>query len=110
MGSTANETAGHRKEVELAANRLDALVKTAEAELKTADYWKPYDPEVAWRDGFANGFGGASSELVGILPPHALAEIVQVMRAEARATAGEISLHILALARVINEQAEAGGK
>lgn len=111
MGIATTETlAAQREEIELAADRLDALVKAAIVDLETQDYWKPYEKETAWRDGFTNGFGGESSELAGVLTPYAMAEIVRLMRSEVRSSAGRyvISPHLLAFARDINAQIEAG--
>ncbi|MFB8182576.1 hypothetical protein ACFC8N_42635 [Streptomyces sp. NPDC055966] len=52
-----------------AAEKLRALAETAQHDLETADYWKPYEPARAWRDGHVNGFGGVSSDYVAVLPP-----------------------------------------
>ncbi|MFG3170606.1 hypothetical protein [Streptomyces sp. NPDC048200] len=65
------------EELRTAAQTLMDLADTAQEDLDTDDYWKPYDKPTAWRDGFVNGFGGACSDLVAVFTPataHALAE------------------------------------
>jgi hypothetical protein len=97
-------------EITAAADKLEPLAKSAQHDLETADYWKLYDPSTAWADGFINGFGGASSDLVALLPPAAVTELVRWLRAEARRlTHGSlpdwqntVSPHAVALARIIN--------
>ena len=56
-------------ELRTAAQSLMDLADAAQEDLDTGDYWKPYDKATAWRDGFANGFGGVSSDLVAVFPP-----------------------------------------
>lgn len=56
-------------ELRAAAEKLRNLAMIAHYDLATADYWAGYDKTTAWRDGFANGFGGVSSDLVAALPP-----------------------------------------
>lgn len=56
-------------ELRAAAQQLRAAATVAQDDLETADYWKPYTPAAAWRDGHVNGFGGVSSEYVALLPP-----------------------------------------
>ncbi|MGV9588211.1 hypothetical protein [Streptomyces tendae] len=63
-------------ELRAAAQTLMDLADIAQDDLDTDDFWKDYDKATAWRDGFANGFGGVSSDLVAVFPPataHALA-------------------------------------
>lgn len=63
-------------ELRTAAQTLMDLADTAQDDLDTEDYWKPYDKATAWRDGFVNGMGGACSDLVAVFTPataHALA-------------------------------------
>lgn len=57
-------------EITTAATKLRALAETAQHDLETADYWKPYATD-AWAHGFINGFGGPSSDYVAVLPPAA---------------------------------------
>jgi hypothetical protein len=57
-------------ELRTAAKKLRTLAETAQHDLETADYWKPYASD-AWAHGFINGFGGVSSDYVAILPPTA---------------------------------------
>lgn len=99
---------GPIEEIARAADTLDALMRTAMADLESDDYWKPYDPETAWRDGLVNGFGGPSSELAGVLSPAAVAEIVRHMREEVRRSSWRhtFSVHLLAFARIVNSASE----
>lgn len=63
-------------ELHAAARLLMGLADTAQGDLDTADYWKPYDKATAWRDGLTNGMGGASGDLAAVFSPaaaHALA-------------------------------------
>ncbi|MYS14377.1 hypothetical protein GTW73_10505, partial [Streptomyces sp. SID4982] len=46
-------------ELRAAAETLDDLTEAAARDMKTNGYWACYQPDTAWRDGFANGFGGA---------------------------------------------------
>ncbi|GAA2192791.1 hypothetical protein [Streptomyces bangladeshensis] len=55
-------------ELRAAAEKLRPLAETAQHDLETADYWKPY-PSDAWAHGFINGLGGPSSHYAAILPP-----------------------------------------
>lgn len=55
-------------ELRAAAAKLRALAETAQHDLETADYWKPYTSN-AWAHGFINGFGGPSSDYAAVLPP-----------------------------------------
>lgn len=71
-------------ELRAAAQLLLDLADACQEDLETADYWKPYDPATAWRDGFMNGFGGISSELAALFPPAAARELAMVFRAWAR--------------------------
>jgi hypothetical protein len=98
-----------RKEVLLAADRLDRLVKRAANDLAHDEYWKPYDEPTAWQEGFLNGFGGVCSELAGVLTPAVMAEVVRMMRAEVRSSSYRhaLSPHLLAFARGVNAQIEA---
>ena len=110
MGLATSELlASQRKEIELAADRLDARVKKAAADLETDSYWAPYDKETAWHDGFTNGMGGECSELAGILTPHVMSQMVRLMRAEVRdsVTRSDVSPYLLVFARGINAQVEA---
>jgi hypothetical protein len=70
--------------LKLAAQRLLDLADEAQEDLDTDDYWKPYSPITAWRDGFVNGMGGVCSELVGLFTPAAARELAGVFRAWAR--------------------------
>ena len=63
-------------ELRTAAQTLMDLADTAQEDLDTNDYWKPYAKATAWRDGLTNGMGGASGDLAGVFSPaaaHALA-------------------------------------
>lgn len=109
MGTAAIEGLdGQRKEIELASDRLDERVRAAAHDLAHNDYWAPYDELTAWRDGFVNGFGGASSELAGVLTPAVVGELVRLMRAEVRSSSWRhtLSPHLLAFARGVNAQVE----
>ncbi|GKQ35156.1 hypothetical protein [Streptomyces sp. A012304] len=55
-------------ELRAAAEKLRPLAETAQHDLETADYWKPYTSD-AWAHGFINGFGGPSSDYAAVLPP-----------------------------------------
>lgn len=70
-------------ELRAAAQTLMDLADAAQEELDTGDYWKPYDKATAWRDGFANGFGGVSSDLVAVFSPAAARAVAAWLRAEA---------------------------
>lgn len=109
MAITVDETpGGDREELEQAVLHLRPLVHAAQAELDRGDYWEGYRRETAWRDGMVNGMGGASGDLAGALPPAAVAEILRLMRAEARRSAGGgLSPHLVAFARKVNSQEEA---
>ncbi|MFI8535393.1 hypothetical protein ACIGMX_34750 [Streptomyces aquilus] len=89
-----------------AADLLQPLAEKAQHDLETADYWACYDKTTAWRDGFVNGFGGISSDLVAYFTPAFTAELVRLFRAEARRLAlpgprDPASPHVLTLARTI---------
>lgn len=97
-----------------AADKIDPLANAVQRDLDTDDYWKCYDPATAWRDGFANGFGGISSELVALFTPAAARELARWLRAESRRLANTthpgwqetVSPHALAFARaVLGEEA-----
>lgn len=110
MGVATEEMfAAERSEMELAASRLEPLIKAAIADLETDDYWKGYEPFTAWQDGFVNGMGGECSNLVGVITPYALVEILHQLRAEARITSQRQihSPHLLAFARKVNAQIDA---
>jgi hypothetical protein len=110
MGTATIEALdAQRKEIELAADRLEERIKRAAADLVEDDYWAPYDELTAWQDGFVNGFGGVCSELAGILTPGIMAEVVRLMRAEVRSSSWRHTLppHLLAFARGVNTQIEA---
>jgi hypothetical protein len=96
------------EELRAAARILRQLAEAAQRDLETADYWKPYAPATAWRDGHVNGFGGVSSDLVAVLPPTAalaLADWLDSVAGRARLDGGEwvgADLHhALAVARQI---------
>lgn len=92
-------------ELRTAAAKLRDLAETAQHDLKTADYWKPYTSD-AWAHGFINGFGGASSDYVAVLPPTAGVALADWLES----TAGQLAAlppgfthdHALAIARQIN--------
>lgn len=56
-------------ELQEAALILEDRASAAQRDLEEDGYWKPYAKETAWRDGFVNGFGGISSELVSVMTP-----------------------------------------
>lgn len=56
-------------ELRAAAETLRSLATIAQDDLDNADYWAGYDKATAWRDGFVNGFGGVSSDLVAVFTP-----------------------------------------
>jgi len=100
-----------------AAQTLRTIATAAQHDLETADYWKPYDPATAWRDGFVNGFGGVSSDLAALLPPAACLALADWLDwsadgCERRAKAARLARHLspepegaaqaLAVARQIN--------
>jgi hypothetical protein len=97
-------------ELKAAAQTLMDLADAAQEELDTGDYWKPYDKTTAWRDGFANGFGGLSSDLVAVLSPataHALAAWLRSTAASLAASTHPgwqecVAPDALAVARAIN--------
>jgi hypothetical protein len=93
-------------ELRAAADKLRPLAEAAQHDLETADYWEPYDPARAWADGFINGFGGACSDLVAVLPPAAVIKLARWLQSAAR-DAVEIGPdpHALAVARAINRPA-----
>ncbi|GGU62409.1 hypothetical protein [Streptomyces lavendofoliae] len=70
-------------ELRTAAQTLMDLADTAQEDLDTADYWKPYDKTTAWRDGFVNGFGGACSDLVAVFTPATAHALAAWLRSEA---------------------------
>lgn len=90
-------------ELKTAAATLKPLAEAAQHDLETDDYWKPYNPATAWRDGFVNGFGGVSSDLVAALPPTVVLELARWLQSAAR-DAREIGPdpHALAVARAVN--------
>jgi hypothetical protein len=100
-------------ELRAAADTLRPLTEAAQQDLETADYWKPYTPARAWRDGFVNGFGGVSSDLAAVLPPTAALALADWLDAEARriscasSPAGQeiVGRRALAVARAINAAA-----
>ncbi len=98
-------------ELRTAADKIGKLADVAQRDLDTADYWKCYDKATAWRNGFVNGFGGTSSDLVALFTPAAALEHSRWLDAEARQEAytlaefghrGGASPHALAFARLIN--------
>ncbi|MER8220931.1 hypothetical protein ABTZ58_10125 [Streptomyces sp. NPDC094143] len=91
------------EELRAAAETLRPLAEAAQHELETGDYWKPYNPTTAWRDGLTNGMGGASGDLAGALPPAAVIELARWLQSAAR-DAVEIGPdpHAVAVARAIN--------
>jgi hypothetical protein len=93
-------------ELRTAAKTLKPLAEAAQHELETGDYWKPYNPATSWRDGLANGFGGASGDLAGAIPPAAVIELARWLESAAR-DAMEIGPdpHALAVARAITATA-----
>lgn len=52
-----------------AASKLTELALDAASDLKKNTFWHPYTGRTNWRDGFVNGFGGASGDLAGVLHP-----------------------------------------
>jgi hypothetical protein len=90
-------------ELRAAAEKLSPLAEAAQRELETGDYWKPYAPATAWRDGLTNGMGGASGDLAGAIPPAAVIELVRWLKSAAR-DAMEIGPdpHAVAVARAIS--------
>lgn len=100
-------------ELTAAADVLEALARTAQADVDTDDYWSGYNPATAWRDGLTNGMGGASGDLAAALPPEAVLELSRWLRAEARRLAvtthpgwqETCSPHALAVARALTPPA-----
>ncbi|MEU0393847.1 hypothetical protein ABZ208_13890 [Streptomyces sp. NPDC006208] len=95
-------------ELRAAADKLGKLADVAQQDLDTGEYWSFYDKATAWRDGFTNGFGGVSSELVALFTPTAARELSRWLQSAAR-DAVEIGPdpHALAVARAINGAPEA---
>lgn len=95
------------EEIQTAATKLRALAETAQRDLETADYWKPYATD-AWAHGFINGFGGPGSDYVAVLPPAAglaLAKWLESWTGIDLYEAGSLPedlRHALAVARAIN--------
>lgn len=97
-------------ELTAAADLLQPLAEKAQHDLDTKEYWACYDKTAAWRDGFVNGFGGISSDLVAYFTPTFATELARLFRAEARRLAlpglkDPASPHVLTLARTILEGA-----
>lgn len=97
-------------ELRAAAEKLRPLAETAQHDLETADYWKPYASD-AWAHGFINGFGGPSSDYAAVLPPTvglALADwldsVAMRTRRDGAEWVGADLYHALAVARAINAQ------
>jgi hypothetical protein len=105
------------EELRKAAGTLGELAALAQKDLDTEDYWKPYDPQTAWRDGFVNGFGGVCSDLVAEFTPSVAMMLADLMNASAkfvdiyeRLAGGEVPdaeqdmmvRRLLAIAREIN--------
>lgn len=94
-------------EITTAATKLRALAETAQHDLETADYWKPYATD-AWAHGFINGFGGPSSDYVAVLAPAAGLALAAWLESwtgiELREDAAlpEDARHAIATARAIN--------
>lgn len=55
--------------LEQAADKLTALALDAARDLKENTFWRPHAERTNWRDGFVNGFGGASGDLGGAMHP-----------------------------------------
>jgi hypothetical protein len=90
------------EELRTAAQTLRPLAEAAQHDLETADYWKPYDPATAWRDGFVNGFGGISSDLAAIFTPTTALALADLLDDQADGDdEGVINPWALALARQI---------
>ena len=89
-------------ELRTAADKLRRLAETAQHDLETADYWKPYTSN-AWAHGFINGFGGPSSDYAAVLPPTVGLALADWMDETARNAEpfGVINAHALATARAI---------
>ena len=106
--STTEARAAQGKAVEGVADMLERLARAAAANLESPGYYQGYDKATAWWDGLANGFGGASGDLAGAIPPAAVLELVRLLRAEVRSSARQgTSPHLLALVRIIGDQAKA---
>ncbi|MFR9794277.1 hypothetical protein ACL07V_37585 [Streptomyces sp. MB22_4] len=89
-------------ELRTAAKKLRPLAATAQHDLQTADYWKPYTND-AWAHGFINGFGGPSSDYAAVLPPTVGLALADLLDDQADGdTEGEINPWALAVARAIN--------
>ncbi|MER6350597.1 hypothetical protein ABT186_01775 [Streptomyces sp. NPDC001634] len=73
--------------VHQAAATLRRVAECAQTDLATSDYWSGYDKATAWRDGFANGFGGPCSDLVALFPPGFALEFADWLDAVASAAA-----------------------
>jgi hypothetical protein len=89
------------------------LADTAQEDLETADYWKPYNKVTAWRDGFVNGFGDVCSDLVAVFTPATAHALAGWLRYEAdlieRVPGAELrgrTEHALTVAREINGASE----
>ncbi|RSS92482.1 hypothetical protein EF919_18280 [Streptomyces sp. WAC02707] len=99
-------------ELRTAAQTLMDLADTAQADLDTDEFWKCYAPATAWRDGFVNGFGGVSSDLVAVFTPTTAHALAGWLRFEAdlidRVPGAELkdrTTHALNVARQINGSA-----
>ncbi|TXJ78592.1 hypothetical protein E2C11_16425 [Streptomyces lavendulae] len=67
------------QELRAAADKLRTLAETAQHDLETATYWKPYTSN-AWAHGLINGFGGPSSDYAAVLPPTVGLAIAKILR------------------------------
>lgn len=76
-------------ELRTAAQTLMDRADIAQHDLDTDDFWKCYDPATAWRDGFVNGFGGVSSDLVAVFTPATAQSLAAWLRVEAETWAGD---------------------
>ncbi|MGW8702882.1 hypothetical protein ACWGOK_39255 [Streptomyces eurythermus] len=95
-------------ELRAAAETLDDLTEAAARDMKTNGYWACYQPDTAWRDGFANGFGGAPGDLAGLFGPEQARALSAVFTAWARMAEWDADLlnrvggdETLALARAV---------
>ncbi|MGA5330978.1 hypothetical protein ACPCJT_20335 [Streptomyces griseoincarnatus] len=79
-------------ELRQAAQTLMDLADAAQTDLDTGDYWKPYAPATAWRDGLTNGMGGTSGDLAAVFSPataHALALLLRGVLSQAHESGHE---------------------
>lgn len=67
----------------MAALELGRCVAHVQEGLDHSDFYRCYPKETAYRDGMANGMGGAAGELAGLLGPDAVRPLARALRAVA---------------------------